>query len=165
MRELATEEKDVLAQHKTWLAGQGGKRADLSWANLRWANLNGADLSGANLSGANLNGADLSWANLSGADLSGADLREANLREANLSEATGQVLAVGPIGSRNGLTYAVATPDGIAIQCGCFFGSLEEWEERCRQTHRDSAHGKAYAAAATFIRAIAAAYWSVPDAE
>jgi hypothetical protein len=87
----------VLEQHKKWLAGKGGQRANLSGANLyranlSRANLSGADLyranlSGANLSGANLSGVNLSWANLSGADLYRADLSWANLSRADLSGA------------------------------------------------------------------------------
>jgi hypothetical protein len=37
--------KSIIAAHGNWLLGDGGKKADL-----RWANLSGADLSGANLS-------------------------------------------------------------------------------------------------------------------
>jgi len=55
----------VLEQHKKWLAGTGGQRADLSGANLSGANLSGANLSWADLSGADLSRADLSWADLS----------------------------------------------------------------------------------------------------
>ena len=60
--------KEILANHKLWLATRGkeGLSADLS----------GADLSGADLSGANLSWADLSGANLSWADLSGANGRD-----------------------------------------------------------------------------------------
>ena len=77
----------VLEQHKKWLAGTGGQRANLYGANLSRADLSVANLSGANLSGANLSGADLSGANLYGANLSRADLSEANLSGANLSGA------------------------------------------------------------------------------
>ena len=97
----------TLEQHRLWVVGQGGSRADLSGADLSGADLRSADLSGADLSGADLSGADLSgadlrsadlrsadlsgadlWsANLSGADLSGADLRSADLRSADLSGA------------------------------------------------------------------------------
>ena len=82
----------ILENHKKWIMGNGGEKANLSNANLRWADLNGADLSGAYLSGADLRWADLRWADLSGADLNGANLRwadlnGANLRWANLSEA------------------------------------------------------------------------------
>lgn len=101
---------EILNNHKKWLDGMGGARANLSGADLRgtdllWAeDLIGADLSGANLGGAklinadlsdanlrgaNLRHANLSGANLSGADLSGADLTYANLLDANLSGAKG----------------------------------------------------------------------------
>ena len=59
----------ILEEHKKYLAGNGGCRADLSGADLMWA-----DLSGANLRDADLSGADLMWADLRGADLSRADL-------------------------------------------------------------------------------------------
>ena len=84
--------KKILDEHKLWLEGMGGQRADLSWADLRGADLRGVDISeanriGANLSWANLSGANLRWADLHGADLRGADLYGADLRVANLSGA------------------------------------------------------------------------------
>ena len=87
-----TKLNEIVNQHKQWLQGEGGARADLQEADLRWANLKGANLKGANLKGADLKGADLQEANLKGAnlqeaDLKGADLRWANLQEANLQEA------------------------------------------------------------------------------
>jgi Pentapeptide repeats (8 copies) len=78
---------DTLANHKRWLTGNGGEKANLSRADLSEANLSGANLSGANLSWANLSRADLSEANLSGANLSWANLSRADLSEANLSGA------------------------------------------------------------------------------
>jgi len=79
----------VLGEHRKWLSGKGGERADLQEVNLQGANLRGADLQeadlrGANLQGANLRGADLQEADLRGANLQGADLREANLQGADL---------------------------------------------------------------------------------
>jgi hypothetical protein len=64
-----SELKEILDQHKLWLDGRGGERADLSGADLYCATLSGAnlycaDLRGANLEAANLTGADLSFANL-----------------------------------------------------------------------------------------------------
>jgi len=59
----------VVENHRLWLAGTGGARADLRCANLQYANLRGADLQYANLQYADLQGA-----NLRGADLRGADL-------------------------------------------------------------------------------------------
>jgi hypothetical protein len=80
-----TEINKILKNHKKWLDGKGGERADLSEANLSEANLFKANLSKAYLSEANLSKANLSEANLSWANLSKANLSEANLSEANLS--------------------------------------------------------------------------------
>ena len=75
---------EIVGNHRLWLVGRGGERADLRRVDLRGADLRGADLSEANLSGADLREANLSGANLSGADLSGADLRWADLSGADL---------------------------------------------------------------------------------
>lgn len=45
---------DIINNHELWLSGNGGERADLSWANLRDADLRGADLRGAELREAEL---------------------------------------------------------------------------------------------------------------
>jgi len=50
--------KSILDDHKAWLAGDGGCRANLYGANLSGADLCGADLCRADLSGANLRGAE-----------------------------------------------------------------------------------------------------------
>jgi len=54
----------VLADHKAWLKGNGGKRAYLDGANLARASLVGANLDGASLVGANLAGANLAGAKI-----------------------------------------------------------------------------------------------------
>jgi hypothetical protein len=46
------------------------------------------------------------------------------------------------------------------VRCGCYYDTFEKWTARCVNVHGDSADGKAYAAAAEFIRAYAAAYWA-----
>jgi len=79
--------KTILSEHKLWLQGEGGRRADLRKANIRYADIRGADLRYADLSSANLINADLHYADLSGADLRYADLSSANLHYANLREA------------------------------------------------------------------------------
>ena len=110
-----TELAAIIEDHRMWLAGRGGKRADLRYANLY----------GANLSYANLRGADLSYANLYGANLRGANLRGANLRGASLDETTGLVWArSGPcgIGPRDILGWW-STAEGLVIEAGCFRGS------------------------------------------
>jgi hypothetical protein len=79
-----SELKEILEQHKLWLDGRGGERADLGYANLQNANLLGANLKDANLTGANLSYADLKGADLKGADLTRANLKDADLHGANL---------------------------------------------------------------------------------
>ena len=150
------------------LSGADLSEADLYSANLSRSHLSEADLYSANLSEANLARADLRKANLTraclyradltGADLYGADLTGAILTGANLSDVR-NVLDFGPIGSRHKSTYAIRHAECVMVKCGCFWGTFEKWVECCREAHGDTAHGKAYAAAADFIRAYAAAYW------
>ena len=74
----------ILKEHKNWLNGEGGERADLRGADLRRADLWGADLRRADLQGAYLRRADLRDADLRGANLQDANLQRANLQDANL---------------------------------------------------------------------------------
>lgn len=75
---------DVLAEHKAWLKGNSGKRANLAHANLVDANLVGANLAHARLIGASLNGARLDGARFDRASLVGASLVGARLVGARL---------------------------------------------------------------------------------
>ena len=62
MRNISQEElHKILKEHELWLKGEGGKRADLSYANLRCVNLRCADLRYANLNHTNLMHADLEY--------------------------------------------------------------------------------------------------------
>ena len=93
----ASKLNQILEQHKFWIDGRGGKRANLEGANLKYANLRDANLRDANLRDANLEGAhlrdayfyraNLTGANLTGANLTGAYLRDADLEGANLTDA------------------------------------------------------------------------------
>ena len=85
----AMELREILEQHRLWLNGEGGKRADLddadlthidlSHTDLKYADLSYADLSYANLSHADLSHADLSHSNLSYTDMSGANMGYARM--------------------------------------------------------------------------------------
>ena len=77
----------ILEDHKKWLNNEGGKRANLSYADLSDADLSSADLRHVYLIGANLSDTDLSYADLRNANLRHANLSSANLRHANLSSA------------------------------------------------------------------------------
>ena len=94
----ASKLKEILEQHRLWVDGKGGRRANLGYADFTGADLNGANLNdaylwgaslwGASLVGADLKGANLWRANLWRADLNGADLRYANLTASNLEGAS-----------------------------------------------------------------------------
>ena len=141
-------------------------RANLDGANLAGAYLAGANLDGANLAGAylaraNLDGAYLAGANLDGANLAGAYLARANLDGAYLARANldgkkliGErpILQIGGLGSRNAYLVSYNTEDGIKIKAGCFFGTLEEFENSVKEKHGDNQFGKEYAAAILMIK-------------
>ena len=107
----------------------------------------GADLGCADLRGANLRGADLRGANLRGADLRGADLGDCG-------KLTGDrpYFEIGPIGSRSDKICSFLTDKGIFIQAGCFFGSIEEFEQKVIKTHGDNIHAKEYFSAIALIQ-------------
>ena len=127
---------EVLRLHKLWLDDEeGGVRANLVRANLDGANLVRANLYGANLDGANLDGANLDGANL--------------VRAKNFSK----FISVGPIGSRNGYTYIHLQED--KIRCGCFTGTLKEFEKAVRRTHADApVHLAGYLAVVAMAEAV-----------
>jgi hypothetical protein len=151
------------------------EKAVKAGANLEGANLYGADLAGAILIGANLRGAkleeaNLRVANLSEADLSGANLRCANLRcakltaanlehadlrGANLSSAKtdNRYISVSRIGSRKGTTTYCFEED--IIWCGCYTGTLSEFENRVKEEHKDNPqHLKEYLGFIEYIKSL-----------
>ena len=132
----------ILTAHTKWLNKQGGgERADLGGADLQGASLKDADLSGANLGGANLGGTDLEWANLGGANLGGALLSSTD------------IYAIQNIGTRHDTTFYHVSTD--LILCGCFSGTLEEFEAKVKATHSAGSLALAqYIAAIVFFRTI-----------
>ena len=140
-----------------YLRGAYLRGADLSGADLSGADLSGADLRGADLRGAYLRGADLSGAYLRGAYLRGADLRGADLSGADLREwgklqNPSDVLIVGMIGSRHDYTTIFHTDKGVFVRCGCFKGTLDEFETKVRVTHQGNKHEKDYLALIQFAK-------------
>ena len=77
----------------------------------------------ANLRNADLRSADLSYANLSNADLSYANLDK-------------RYIQVSCIGSAKRMTTYCFEDD--KIWCGCFAGTLDEFEKKCRETHANN---------------------------
>ena len=118
--------------------------ADLRYADLEGANLIGADLIGANLKNANLRYAGLQSADLQDANLKNADLRYTNLRNTNLEGAKfyltnlykvkrDDLFGVSHIGSRYDTTHYFIEDNRII--CGCFDNTLENFEEKVKDTY------------------------------
>ena len=112
---------------------------------------------GAYLGGADLRDADLRDADLRDADLRGAYLRDADLRGADLGDwgkiqSPSDILIVGTIGSRDGYTTIFHTDKGIFVQCGCFKGTLEEFEAKVKKTHQGNKHERDYLALIEFVK-------------
>jgi uncharacterized protein YjbI with pentapeptide repeats len=114
------------------------------------------DKSDAYLSGADLRGADLRDAYLSDADLRDADLRGADLRDADLSGAgkiksVDDILLIGPIGSRADYTHIYRTDKGVYVKCGCFFGTVDEFVSKVKDTHGDNKYANQYFKVIDFV--------------
>lgn len=161
------------------LSGATLFRADLSFANLRDARLLTANLSGATLRRTTLCGADLRGTTLCDANMRGANMRGANIRSATLSGVylsgayisgviigkdsfganlyindVGCICIVGPIGSRLDYTTAYKTDKGIYIKCGCFFGTIEDFEKAVEDTHKGNEYEKPYKELIRFISSL-----------
>lgn len=75
----------------------------------------------------------------------------------NGSISTNEFLVVGPIGSRSENTLFQKnedTPGGISVFCGCFYGSIDEFETAVRVNHNGSEHERNYLAAISFAKSM-----------
>ena len=62
------------------------------------------------------------------------------------------VIIIGPIGSRmDNTTYAM---ESDTIICGCFIGTLDEFEERVKKRHRNNKYAKQYMAMIAMLRVL-----------
>ena len=110
--------------------------------------------------GASLDGASLRHASLDGASLDGASLRHASLVGAkhNSKELwkTRPVLQLGCCGSvgRSTLVMFYADKSEPMIYCGCFSGTIEEFEAKIHKQHGGTFHEYEYMAMADHIKAI-----------
>ena len=91
-------------------------------------------------------------ANLRGADLRGADLRGADLDEWGKLQSLSDIIIVGAIGSRNGYTTIFHTDKGVFVMCGCFKGTLDEFEAKVKETHKGNKHERDYLALIQFAK-------------
>ena len=63
---------------------------------------------------------------------------ENNLKFENIEDAVDRVLKIDRIGSRRGCTYFFKTLSEIYVRCGCFFGTISEFENQVNETHKDN---------------------------
>lgn len=83
---------------------------------------------------------------------SGAYLGGADLRDWGKIQSSADILQVGTIGSRNGYTIIFHTDKGVFVQCGCFRGTLDEFEAKVKETHQGNNHERDYLALIRFIK-------------
>ena len=58
-------------------------------------------------------------------------------------------LTIGLIGSRDDTTTFTRNATGVIhVKCGCFYGSLDKFRAKVKETHGDSKHAKVYLMAA-----------------
>jgi len=112
---------DVLAQHKAWREGNGGKRA--------------------NLSGANLSGADLSDAYLSRADFLGANLSDADFLGAKINDETAIGILRRATRSDGYEFFLWHCQEGYFIKAGCRFLDMEAARQHWTNKRQGTALG------------------------
>ena len=137
-------------KNKISLNGASLDRASLNGASLYGASLDRASLNNASLNGASLDGASLNRASLYGASLDRASLNNASLIGASLDK---RYISITRIGSSNRMTTYCFDDD--VIWCGCFKGTLQEFENKVNETHKDNElYLKQYLGAINYIKSL-----------
>lgn len=149
----------------TDLRGSDFKGANLYKANFNGANMNEVNFRGANSCNADFKGANLRESNLRGVDFKGADFRFADLRGTDMSlsnlsdvelsyaKTDKRYIQIGCIGSKKRKTTYCFEDD--IIWCGWFAGSLQEFENRIKEEHKDNPqYLKEYMGAIEYIKSL-----------
>lgn len=78
-----------------------------------------------------------------------------NLKFENIAEQVDRVVKIDRIGSRKGCTYFFKTKSEIYVRCGCFFGTIAEFEIKVNETHANNErYRKEYLEAIKYVKAI-----------
>ena len=78
-----------------------------------------------------------------------------NLKFENIKENVARVLKIDRIGSRKGCTYFFKTLSDIYVRCGCFFGTITEFENAVNETHADNEqYRNEYLKAIEYVKAV-----------
>ena len=86
-----------------------------------------------------------------GANLGDAYLRGANLGGAGKITSVDDILLIGPIGSRADYTHIYRTDKGVYVKCGCFFGTVDEFASKVKDTHGDNKYANQYFKVIDFV--------------
>ena len=66
-----------------------------------------------------------------------------------------EMYTAGGFGSEGRTTYFFYMANGgVCVRCGCFAGSIDEWEEKVNKTHGNSVLAKSYLLIGKAVRAI-----------
>lgn len=80
---------------------------------------------------------------------------ENNLKFESIPDTVNRVLKIDRIGSRKGCTYFFKTLNEIYVRCGCFFGTISEFEAKVNETHKDNEqYRKEYIGAIKYVKTI-----------
>lgn len=78
-----------------------------------------------------------------------------NLKFKNTQENVDRILKIDRIGSREDCTYFFKTINNIYVHCGCFLGTIIEFEEKVNKTHVDNEqYLNEYLKAIEYVKAI-----------
>ena len=83
----------------------------------------------------------------------------ARVAQHGVISSTQDYLVVSPIGSRDDRTTFYRTASGTWVRCGCFNGSIDEFEAAVKKTHGDNPHARAY------LKAIELAKIQLPEGQ
>ena len=71
----------------------------------------------------------------------------------DLAAGNNDYITICPIGSRSATTTFYRRSDGVTmVVCGCFHGTINEFEQRVNDVYADNKHGQAYRAAIALAR-------------
>ncbi len=59
-------------------------------------------------------------------------------------ESSRDYIFIGPLGSKNKVVTVFKTYEGVRVLRGCFYGSIEEFESKVKETHKDNEYGNEY---------------------
>lgn len=80
---------------------------------------------------------------------------ENNSKFENIKERVVRIIKIDRIGSRKGCTYFFKTASEIYVRCGCFFGTIAEFEAKVNETHKNNKRYKnEYLEAIKYIKAV-----------